>query len=261
MSDNTPFWHEVRGGLMVRGDGWKPVVESLPRRIDYKETEKLLQSADQLTTMSGFGQIAGLLAQARPDKRILLSSLRDTELTVENLALQWLYRFMVVEGLCEHNRREPLGEWNPMFLGLVEDGLHFMVYTAAMLVLAEEGGHAGFFRDRFEVYEPTVRGRVAEACEFLHPKAQDYGESFRRHGLPGLLPRLWDKIARYAQLKADNRPSNFEKMEDSARDLLGYSCVAYSLMLELPDDIRESYGKKTTYEVDLQRGTWTETEK
>ena len=84
-----------------------------------------------------------------------------------------------------------------------------------------------------------MRWRVKKVCELLHEKAQDYGESFRRHGLPGLVPRLWDKIARYAQLKADNRTAKFERMEDSVVDLLGYCCVAWSLMLRTYQKILE----------------------
>jgi hypothetical protein len=156
-----------------------------------------------------------------------------------------------VEALIEHNRKEPLAGWAPMFLHTVDQGMHFLVVMAAILVLIEE--QAGFNPNMVggdENLEAIIKGRVAQACAFLHPKAQDYGESFRRHGLPGLLPRLWDKIARYAQLKADNRPGNFEKKEDSARDLLGYCCIAYSLMLELPQDVREGFQPTAVYETE-----------
>jgi hypothetical protein len=180
---------------------------------------------------------------------LVLPYLNNSDLTLENIVLQWLYRFYIIEAVCEHNRREPLQSWFPVFLHTLEQGLHFLLYMAALLVLLEEN-KVNAIPVSENLHEDLVKARVAQACEFLHPKAQDYGESFRRHGLPGLLPRLWDKIARYVTLKADNRDGNFEKREDSARDLLGYCCIAYSLMLELPEEFRKSYQPTSVYETD-----------
>jgi hypothetical protein len=250
MSDETtPFWQEVRRSLMVRGDGWKPVIENLPNHISITETKELLQSVDQLTYLDGVGFIAGDRVETKLDAATVKPSLPNF-LSLENVTLQWLYRFIIVEGLVEHNRSTPLASWPRMFLHMVDQGLHFMVVMSAVLVLIEEGKAApGDLSDENElpILESLVRDRIAQACAFLHPKAQDYGESFRRHGLPGILPRLWDKVARYAQLKADNRDGNFEKREDSARDLLGYSIIAYSLMLELPEELRKSYQPTSVY--------------
>lgn len=249
MSDSTPFFQEVRRSLMVRGDGWKPVIEDLPNHIKVADVKELLQSPDQVTFLNGQGHIAGTLITTELNKAAVLPFLNEQDLTLENLTLQWLYRFLIVEAFCEHNRRDPLAGWSPMFLHTVEQSLHFMLYVAALMVLYEEGKITAAPRNE-NLHEDLVRARVKQACEFLHPKAQDYGESFRRHGIPGLLPRLWDKIARYAQLKADNRTGNFEKLEDSARDLLGYCCIAFSLMLELPKDLRESYQPTSVYETE-----------
>ena len=248
MSESTPFFQEVRRSLMVRGDGWKPVIEDLPNRINIKEVEELLQSADQLTHLNGQGHIDGTLIKTTLDAAAVAPFLKDDSLSLENMTLQWLYRFMIVEGLCDHARTEPLAGWHPMFIHMIEQGLQFMLYMATMIVLIEEKKMVSPQpRFDFAATEPLVTDRIKQAVEFLHPKAQDYGESFRRHGLPGLLPRLWDKIARYAQLKADNRSGNFEKMEDSARDLLGYCCIAYSLVLELPESVRKGAQPTSEY--------------
>jgi hypothetical protein len=259
MSETTPFWQEVRRSLMVRGDDWKPVIEALSNHISMDEVKGLLQSHDQLTYLNGVGHIAGKLVGTQLDRKVVLPFLSKNDMTLESVALQWLYRFLIVEGLVEHNRTKPLLEWPPMFLHMVEEGLGFMVVMAAILVLIEENAVDAEDALPSDTAESIIRERVAKACEFLHPKSQDYGESFRRHGLPGLLPRLWDKIARYAQLKADNRPGHFEKKEDSARDLLGYSCIAYSLMLELPKEFRESYQPTSVYETEsnvMQGAEW-----
>jgi hypothetical protein len=246
MSETTPFWQEVRRSLMVRGDGWKPVIEDLPKHISINEVKELLQTADQLTCLYGVGYIAGSRIETQIDRAVVEPFLPN-RMTLENVTLQWLYRFIIVEGLVEHNRNSPLEIWPTMFLHMVDQGLHFMVAMATVLVLLEEGKITPGSIDS-EMAETLIKERVAKACDSLHPKAQDYGESFRRHGLPGILPRLWDKVARYAQLKADNRAGNFEKKEDSASDLLGYSIIAYSLMLELPKELRESYQPTSIYE-------------
>jgi hypothetical protein len=158
-------------------------------------------------------------------------------LTRENLVLQWLYQFLILESVAKHLKDKPLAEWHPMFLDMYGTGLHFMTYIAAMLCMIEEGGIEGDDIPTVEMFietEEDVRHRVYDATVNLWAKAQDYGESFRRHGVTGLLPRLWDKVARYVQLMSADRPAYFEPKSDSARDLLGYSIIAWSLLLEVP---------------------------
>src|SRR5271170_7757862 len=105
MSDSTAFFQEVRRSLMVRGDGWKPVVEDLPNHINSAEAKELLQSSAQLTVLEGQGHIAGGLIQTQINPDAVAPFLGDKQLSLENLTLQWLYRFIIVESFCEHNRR------------------------------------------------------------------------------------------------------------------------------------------------------------
>lgn len=241
MGENN-FWQEIRGSLMVRGDGWKVVVEELPSVMSATEAVKLLQTKDQLLAsgMSGVGFIAGSPVFASPDTSVLASNLPENgQHDLRSITLQWLYRYFVVESLAEHWRGKPLATWPTAHLDLVTLGLHFMTYMAALMCLIEEGKITTVSDDlTFLSTEAIVRDRLRQTTANLHPKAQDYGESFRRHGLPGILPRLWDKIARYVQLQADNRPSHFEPKADSARDLLGYCAIALSLALEVPEEAR-----------------------
>ena len=189
MSDSTVFFQEVRRSLMVRGDGWKPVVEDLPNHVNAAEIKELLQSASQLSILHGQGHIAGTLIKTQIDETAVAPFLSDQELSLENITLQWLYRFIIVESLIEHNRKEPMAGWAPMFLHTVDQGLHFMLYMATLMVLYEEKKIYAINLDETEVFEGQttvlherlVKARIKQACEFLHPKAQDYGESFRRH--------------------------------------------------------------------------------
>src|SRR5277367_4729716 len=138
MTDTTPFWQEVRRSLMVRGDGWKPVIEDLPNHINIAEVKDLLQSADQLGYLNGVGTIAGGRIETTLD-RTNIDPFLTNKMTLENVTLQWLYRFILVEALTEHNRMKNMAQWAPMFLHTVEQGLHFMVAMSAVLVLIEEG--------------------------------------------------------------------------------------------------------------------------
>lgn len=235
----TPFWQEIRKSLMVRGEGWKEVVEQLPDVLSWREARKYLQSKEQLKAagLDGLGHVAGVIVRGTLDSTAL-DALPDHTLDFDNCAVQWLYSYYIVESIVEHWRAKPLAEWPPAHLTLVLLHLHFMVWMAALMCLFAEGSLSPLSSGLFEYTVGDVKARLQATTANLHPKAQDYGESFRRHGLPGVIPRLWDKIARITTLKADNRPANFEKLEDSVRDLLGYSTIAFSLVMEVPEHIR-----------------------
>src|SRR5271154_1965951 len=147
MDNTTPFWQEVRRSLMVRGDGWKPVIEDLPNHINSAEARELIQPAEQLSLLNGMGFIAGGKIETQLDASIVLPYLNDKTLNLENVTLQWLYRFIIVEGLVEHNRTNNMTTWAPMFLHMVDQGLNFMVYMSALLVLYEEKKIDAVFAD------------------------------------------------------------------------------------------------------------------
>jgi hypothetical protein len=240
MDSKLTFWQEIRSKLIVRGEGWQAVVEELPEIISWREVQKLLQSRDQLMSagFTGVGYIGGKPEYRTLDPLVLERGLSNFVLDFDICAMQWLYRYYVVEALCKHWQSRPLAEWPPAHLDLVALGLHFMVYMGALMCLFEEHKLEPLSSGLLEYTAADVERRVKEATLNLCPKAADYGESFRNHGLPGLIPRLWDKIARITQLKADNREANFENLADSVRDLLGYSLIALSLMLEIPESTR-----------------------
>jgi hypothetical protein len=240
---NNPFWQELRSTVMLRGTDWREVVESLPGRIDASEVKSMLQSPHQLThcNMQGVAYLAGYPVYASPDPEILGEHV-TLDMTAEHVTLQWLYQFFIIEGLMtamhDTNKLAPIAEWPPMILDMLARSLQTMVYMAALLTLMEEGAldacDGPVTPPNFLGTQDAVRHRVGKTTENLFSKAQDYGESFRRHGLAGLIPRLWDKVARIAQLKSQDRAPNFESMQDSARDLLGYTAIAWTLVLEVP---------------------------
>lgn len=238
------FWLEIRKTLMLRGEGWRAILDQLPGVMTHHEIRGMLVSREQLSRsgFQGTGFIEGFPVTAKLEPNVILDGLRDYVLDFESCSMNWLYQYYILEALCEHWRAKPLAEWPVAHLALVIKGLHFMTYMAALMVLMVEDpqiyAEQPLSYGLIEYTQHDVERVVGETVQFIGPKAQDYGESFRRHGLPGVVPRLWDKIARIAQLKADNRPANFEKFEDSVKDLLGYSIIAFSLVMEVPEDVR-----------------------
>jgi hypothetical protein len=87
-------------------------------------------------------------------------------------------------------------------------------------------------RFRFSVVGFGVKYKIEELTKTLYSKTADYGQSFNRHGIVGLVPRLWDKIARYTMLSAKGYDIQHESKEDSIRDLLGYCLITWSLAIE-----------------------------
>jgi hypothetical protein len=200
----------------------------------------------------GTGQLRGKQIHLQPrfeDTKYtdMLSFVSDDDINLENVYLQWLYKFQFVEGLCAHLQRTPdsPADWNPTHKKLIRDGLHFMTVMAALMYLFEESP-AGRMRlpgslppiiTREDLnsqrMHDVIVNKIKELTVTLFSKTADYGQSFNRHGIIGLIPRLWDKIARYTMLSSKGFDINHESKEDSVRDLLGYCLIAWSLTLEI----------------------------
>ncbi len=234
----SPFWQEIRTGLFVIQDyDWKKTLLAIPGLLDADEIEMGLQRHQQLleTHLGGLSIVKGEQVKATPNPAILALSLPPEEhYNIEALFLQWLYQFFILEGFCQHFWGKPLKEWPQGIFHLAEQSLHFLTYVAAVMCLLEEGVIKGApTKDGMHDLKPMVQARITKITETLLSKTHDYGESYRRHGLQGTIPRLWDKIARYAQLSALGREANYEPKADAVKDLLGYSVIAWSLMLEV----------------------------
>jgi hypothetical protein len=237
----TVYWREIRSSLFVHNEKWDETVKRLPELLNSGIVYKSLQTVDQLLAsgLHGVGTIGNKKIEVTPDKYILLDTapLFEGVYTTENLFLQWMYQFCIIETLASHLNATPLPEWNPTFITLFEDKLHVMTYIAALILLYEEGQFKAVVTDdNFQSTKIHVRNKVQELTSTIYSKCAEYGESFRRHGVQGTLPRLWDKIARYAQLSALGRDAKYEPKLDSARDLLGYCIIAWSLIHELDED-------------------------
>lgn len=239
-SNNRLYWQEIRNGLFVHNEKWNETIDRIPNLISSKLVLSKLQSVDQLLNsgLKGTGTIGLKSVEVEPNSDLLIHHglLFDDLFQVENLFLQWVYQFYMVESFANHFHSEPLPKWPYTILDLVENNLHVMTYVAALIFLYEEGNLKEVVtRKGFHHTEEMVCDKVKTLTVTLYSKCAEYGESFRRHGLQGTLPRLWDKIARYAQLSALGRDAIYEPKLDSAKDLLGYCIIAWSLVHELED--------------------------
>lgn len=236
------YWVAAREGFFVHNKEWNKTIDRLPDLISAEKVLTKLQTINQLfaSGMKGIGNIGHEVVEVTPDFILLTNNgpLFEDSYNEENLFLQWVYHFYLVEAISAHFHNTPLSQWPESFITIVEENLHVMTYVAALIYLYEQCAFKALVsRDNFQYTEHWVKDEVRTLTSTLYSKCAEYGESFRRHGLQGTLPRLWDKIARYAQLSALGRDAKYEPKLDSAKDLLGYCIIAWSLVHELDKEI------------------------
>lgn len=102
-----------------------------------------------------------------------------------------------------------------------------MVVDAVELYLLEKGWSADQEPDATKMGDLylTVAKEIQERASFLADKDLEYGQPTRRHGLYGVVIRVFDKISRYTTLKAGSMTPKFESALDSLKDLGGYSMI------------------------------------
>jgi len=225
----TPFWQRICESLFVKHPDWPSLVRDFPERLDPATCLSHTVSGEILTSMGirAQGWVGdGIVTVAKPNP------LRPGDFPMPQLRwayLQFMAQFMVMEGLFNYLAEQGAAgpEWWPDgtvadLIGLVQT----MAFYSAMLVIAEEGRLPEDEADAV----PLIRDEVRKIIAVLLGKMGDYGQAFLRHGVVGMLYRIWDKIARYATLSAENRPGKFESRLDTARDMLGYSVLIWSIL-------------------------------
>lgn len=234
----TPFWININDGLFVHNPRWIETLASIPPLLSSIHTYHKLQRVDQILQagISGYGVVGDEYRKVTPDYTRLQEEaiLIDDHFSVENLFLQWVYQFSLIEGISVNFHDTPLPEWPDSFSTILEETLHSMAYISGLILLYEEGEFKSLVtKDNFSNTQEHVQDRAKTLIVLLNTKCFEYGESFRRHGVQGMLPRLWDKVARYAQLSALGRSATHEPKLDSIRDLMGYCLIAWSLIHEV----------------------------
>ena len=84
-----------------------------------------------------------------------------------------------------------------------------------------------------------------EGYELFKKKNKDYGDSYKDHGLIGILVRMNDKINRCISINQNNVSMvNTESLKDTLIDLHNYSIMA---IMELDETIDEPISSSSTH--------------
>jgi len=84
-----------------------------------------------------------------------------------------------------------------------------------------------------QMTEQEVKKILDEIATILLKKNQDYGGASFDLGLNGNMVHLWDKVKRYRTLveNKNNAAPNFESIQDTLSDIIGYAVIGL-IMIE-----------------------------
>jgi hypothetical protein len=239
------FWQRVCEAIFVKNPDWPSIVKQLPDKLDIQTVLRRTISTDVIMSVKA-------RAQGWIGKAIVVQNNANPyrEGDFYMTPLRWAYlqvfgQFQLLEGFV--NLLSINGEminpknWQPDLADQLIELAQAVTYFSAYLLLCDEGRlpepmTSSAWRicklDDPLLVEP-IRDEVRKITETLSSKTRDYGQAFLRHGILGLIHRLWDKIARYATLSAENRPSKFESKRDTVTDMLGYSVLIWSILEDI----------------------------
>lgn len=69
-----------------------------------------------------------------------------------------------------------------------------------------------------------------EVTAILLKKNADYGSASFDLGLNGNMVHLWDKVRRYRSLVENKSNPNFESVEDTLKDIIGYAIIGLIIL-------------------------------
>lgn len=78
--------------------------------------------------------------------------------------------------------------------------------------------------------EKSIKAITDEITSILLKKNQDYGGASFDLGLNGNMVHLWDKVKRYKTLIEKSEEPNFESIEDTLKDIIGYAIIGLHII-------------------------------
>lgn len=79
--------------------------------------------------------------------------------------------------------------------------------------------------------EKSIKKITDDVTAILLKKNQDYGGASFDLGLNGNMVHLWDKVSRFRSLLSkDYKNSNFESIEDTLKDIIGYAIIGLHIL-------------------------------
>jgi len=76
----------------------------------------------------------------------------------------------------------------------------------------------------------SIHAITEEVTDLLIEKNHDYGNASFDLGLIGNMVHLWDKIKRYRFLVEENKNPNFESIDDTLKDVIGYAIIGLHIL-------------------------------
>lgn len=218
----STFFTDFRTKMFIRADNWAETILKIPD-IVRAQVITAVYSLSYNTKSRGWLQGREIINEI--DVPV------DIKNPIEVCYCNWLYNYEQLEskiGRFSSSFEDPL-ELNLADIQTAKvEVTHMIVYAASLWSLCKSSNHNWQSMDQIMV-------AVEELIKVIAEKDKAYGQANRRHGLPGLLPRLWDKIARFTNLADGTIKTSLEPLEDSAKDLCGYSIIALGYILEMED--------------------------
>ena len=150
--------------------------------------------------------------------------------------LRWFAAYETLEELCGMNDTPENIDWATC-MGLSLE----MFHDACELYLREKGWEQQGALVHGDIWLP-IQLEMDKRCTFIHDKDAEYGQPTRRHGIPGVITRVFDKVCRYTNLKATPGVyPKFESILDSAKDLGGYSLILAGLFQEGLEEVEPTH--------------------
>jgi hypothetical protein len=78
--------------------------------------------------------------------------------------------------------------------------------------------------------EQEIKEITDSVTQILLKKNADYGSASFDLGLNGNMVHLWDKISRYRSLVEKKETPNFESIEDTLKDIIGYAIIGLIIL-------------------------------
>ena len=106
--------------------------------------------------------------------------------------------------------------------------------------------------------EERIEKVLAHLKEVRLSKGNDYGPAYLRHGINGLVIRLWDKYARLENLTVNNVKSlvKTESVKDTLLDMVNYGLLAVALLLQAEEQLVEEKVAPDLVKVDPPTPLW-----
>jgi hypothetical protein len=210
------YCQNIQEDVLLSVDTWAALVRTVPEKVKgFLEASPIM--APDVPVIEGRCMVGfGVAKRGVVDTKMFNNKrYADGRIAVLNT---WIANYQVLDNL----------DWRAVNIQAIWENAIHMLLSSIQLYLLECGA---------AITEESVIKEIEIRAQFIAMKDAEYGQATRRHGIPGVLTRVWDKYSRYINLVAmEGQKTNFESRTDSAKDLGGYSLILVGLLLEFMNE-------------------------